>query len=63
MTTEDLQLLGVITLLLSLGCAAWAYLYLLRARLIEDVPTATIRGAAQGYVEIVGEASTAGGGC
>lgn len=42
--------------LMSSSCVAWGFINWQRQRLIEDVPTAKIRSAAQGYVELIGEA-------
>lgn len=50
---------GFICGLVMLACAAaWVHWFkkTKRARLIEDVPTSTIRSAAQGYVELIGNA-------
>ena len=51
-----------IYLLLAIGGGVvafyFAFLYLKRARIIEDTPTSKIRSAAQGYVELQGRAQT-----
>ena len=43
--------------LLSLAALYFSFYHLHRARLIEDTPTARIRSAPQGYVELIGEAA------
>lgn len=50
---------GLICGFIMLGCAAaWVHWFkkTKRARLIEDVPTSTVRSAAQGYLELIGNA-------
>jgi len=48
-----------------IGLCLWGlfqcFRYLRRARLVEDTATARIRSAAQGYVELIGEAACMGG--
>ncbi|WP_455203621.1 hypothetical protein [Kaarinaea lacus] len=68
MSDLELQLLHMPTvqfwiyLLLAIGGGVvafyFAFLYLKRARIIEDTPTSKIRSAAQGYVELQGRAQT-----
>jgi len=48
--------IAVVALLLALAAAAGAFVYLRRKRLMEDTPTAKVRSAAQGYLELEGRA-------
>lgn len=50
------RIAAAVALLLALGAAAGAFVYLRRKRLIEDTPTARVRSAAQGYLELEGRA-------
>lgn len=51
----DFGFLAVASSLLAVGSLYFAFNHLRRARLVEDTPTARIRSAPQGYVELVGK--------
>ena len=51
----------VITLLIALFALYLGFFGLIRVRRIEDVPTARVRSAPQGYVELIGTAHTLDG--
>jgi len=52
-----------VTIIAAIACAGFyfAFVFLIRARIIEDTPTSKIRSAAQGYVELVGISATLDG--
>lgn len=53
----DFWLYSFLLLALALVCFYFAFVFLKRARVIEDTPTSKIRSAAQGYVELTGTAA------
>ncbi len=54
-STQFWAMAGIAALAIG-GCTAGAYVQLARKRLLENTPTARLRSAAQGYVELQGEA-------
>lgn len=56
LSSGDFWLYSVLLAVTAVGCFYFSFVYLKRARLIEDTPTSKIRSAAQGYVELTGKA-------
>ena len=54
---EDFWRAAIILILGSSGGFIGAFYYLMRKRIIQDVPTSRIRSAAQGYVELAGRSA------
>ena len=51
---DDFWLLAVILAIVCLVSTARGFMFLVRKRTIQDIPTSRIRSAAQGYVELEG---------
>jgi hypothetical protein len=61
MPTDDFWGWAIVSIIACIGGFYFAFRNLARARIIEDTPTAKIRSAHQGYVELVGQAEALDG--
>ena len=51
---DDFWLFVILLVLAAIGSFIFAYVYLIRKRIIQDTPTSKVRSAAQGYIELIG---------
>ena len=48
---DDFWLFVILLVLAAIASFIYAYVYLIRKRIIQDTPTSKVRSAAQGYIE------------
>ncbi len=51
---DDFWLFVILLVLAAIASFIYAYVYLIRKRIIQDTPTSKVRSAAQGYIELAG---------
>ena len=61
MSNAQFWLICAVLGVLSVGCFIWAFRLFHRGRIIENTPTAKVRSAQQGYVELIGTAQAMDG--